>query len=271
MKKFLFTSVIVLLYCSCGGYPDSYFKEKANGHRTFGLEGTYIFTYKISDSLTVRDTLRFERIRKNDFLITKLPGKDTIYLGEIVKRRGLYFMNKPSNQKGWWHISAFKFSGDSIYNYWGLECNSSYYEEIKEQKLFSDYIETENGIYINNSSSETYEAMKFSVMNGMRAGYEEIVVNDNGNKNSDEIEKKEQSYFLVYPNPVKDNLVIETKSDGNFRVEIIDMNGKVVRSEKFSESFLMMNVGNIPNGNYIVKATEMGNEQQSNFKIVVAK
>lgn len=263
--------LVILAFSSCGPYSDTFFKEKASGHRAFGLEGVYIFTYKTLDSTESSDTLRFERVQKNNFLITRFSSKGTVYSGEILKRRGLYFMNSPSDQKDWWHIYAFKFTDDSVYNYWALHGYGEYKREITEEKLFSDYQGKDDLFYINNSSGETYDAMKFAVMNGERAGYREYYPNDDVNATRMEAEKKGQSGFLLYPNPVKDNLVIEAKADGKYTVEFIDINGHTVYKENFSENFFSMPVSTIPNGNYMARITELNKGVQNTFKVVVAK
>ena len=271
MRKIFFGLIFLLFICSCEEFRDFLFKEKAIGHRAFGLNGTYVFTHKISDSLSESDTMRFERIHRDDFLVTNFSGTDTIYFGEIVKRRGLYFMNRPSGPKGWWHISAFKFSGDSLYNYWGICSNPAYSEEVHDQKFFSDYDESDTALYINNSSSETYAAMEYAVMHGQRALCREIYPDENGENKIAATETVAQVKCIVYPNPVTDNLIIETKADGKYLVEMIDMGGRTVRSQKFSESFFTMNVASIPNGNYIARISGLPNGQPLNFKIVVKK
>jgi hypothetical protein len=268
MKKALLGLFIITLYCSCDS-TDYYFREKASGHRAFGLDGIYVFTYDNGDSTTRSDTLQFQRMDKNDFMITDFSSKETIFYGEILKRKGLYFTNRPARKKGWWHISAFKFSGDSVYNYWGVRGGSTYYDEIKEQKLFSDFKETDTSFYINNSSLETYKAMESVVMKGDRAAYRMLEPDENRKISQPEAVSRNEASYLVYPNPVKDNLIIESKSDGKYSVELIDINGNAVQSENFYENYFSMNIKTIPNGNYIARITSNG--KQNNFKIVVAK
>ncbi len=275
MKKAFLVLLVLIPFFSCNEIPDYLFKNKVNGHRPFGLEGVYVFSYPLPDSVA-QDTVKFERVKKNEFVVTNFSSNDTLYFGEIVKRKGMYFLNKMSDERGWWNISAFKFVGDSVHNYGALNGANSYPDETKEEKIFSDYIETEHAVYINNSSVETYEAMKSAVAKGFRVGCKELGWNEEPNSESNDAGKEPEEEIgidpvLVYPNPVKENLVIETKSDGNFLFEIIDMNGKLIRSEKFSESFVLVNMTGVANGNYLARITDLKKNSYKSRKIMVAK
>ena len=271
MRKYIVISALVMLCCSCDPSPEAYFKEKAAGHRAFGLDGTYIFTYTLSDSIQCSDTLKFERIHKNDFLITHYSSNDTLFLGEIVKRKGLYFMNTPAPEEGWWQISAFRFAGDSLYNFWGLDGNSDYYEEVNDGDFFSDFEESDTILHIRNSPSETYLAMEHSVWTGLHAGYRELNLREGEELDNSQAKTTQEPEFLVYPNPVKENLIIETKADGNYRAEIIDMYGKIIRNDKFSENYFTMNVSSVAAGNYVVRIIGRGSVQSDNYRISVVK
>lgn len=271
MKKIFFYLLIFLVFSSCGG-PEVYFNEPATGHRAFGLEGVYVFTRSNNDSAgtTSTDTLKFERIRKSEFLVTDYMRGDTVYSGEILKRRGLYLMNWPSSrQKGMWHISAFRFVGDSIYNYWGVYGITSFGPEISQ--MFAEVKETDTALYVNNEASETYKALEFAVTQGDRAGVVELKRSETGSKAELMPIANASSEFLVYPNPVKTDLILETKADGKYFAEIMDMNGKKIISAKYSDNYFQLDVRSLPAGNYVTRITDLSNNEINNFKIVVQK
>ena len=68
----------------------------------------------------------------------------------------------------------------------------------------------------------------------------------------------------IYPNPVKDNLHIETALNGDINITIFDLVGKEVLSTKVDNT---VNVDNLTPGMYIAKITEDG--KTSTTKLVI--
>ncbi len=58
----------------------------------------------------------------------------------------------------------------------------------------------------------------------------------------------------VYPNPTSSDLTIELKKDGIFKIELIDVTGKVVLLKSTEEEKLNLNINFLSNGVYYLKA-----------------
>ena len=67
----------------------------------------------------------------------------------------------------------------------------------------------------------------------------------------------EQSYWSVYPNPVKDNLFVSPLiGQSYFELEIINTNGQVIRNEKYKHDendFVSINLSNLKKGIYFLR------------------
>ena len=63
--------------------------------------------------------------------------------------------------------------------------------------------------------------------------------------------------ILVYPNPAKDILNIETSATNhsNFQIEVIDFQSRIVLKETSKIPTVKLNIGNLKNGYYILKIT----------------
>lgn len=264
---------LLVLFSSCEDSPDYVFKNKAEGRRAFGLQGTYEFSYRFNDTLEFKDTLIFTRVHKNNFLITGFSQKDTFYLGEIVKRKNLYLMNK-QHTNGYWDVRAFRLAGDSIYNYSILTNEADYFSEIETNNMFSDYSitaqEDHKTYIINNMRDETYEALVANVRAGEKAGYKKL--DEEGLKNLFEQETLSKGALnaLCYPNPAKDFLYLDFDTEEDYQLKLIDMSGKIILTDKFSESYRTLNVSSLPNGTYGLEIVS-GHEQKNSQMIVIAR
>jgi hypothetical protein len=66
---------------------------------------------------------------------------------------------------------------------------------------------------------------------------------------------------LVYPNPVKDNLIVEVTSQGDvsddYNFKLVDYRGRVIRDETFKKQ-IKINRDNIAKGFYIIMISSQG-------------
>ena len=67
------------------------------------------------------------------------------------------------------------------------------------------------------------------------------------------IKNESNSEIKVYPNPVTDCLIIENPSLNLKRIEIVDINGKIILSRTFSGQSVRIGTANLTSGLYIVK------------------
>ena len=71
--------------------------------------------------------------------------------------------------------------------------------------------------------------------------------------------------IMIYPNPVKENLIIEVTSEGDlshdYNVKLLDYRGRIVRDESFKKQ-IKINRDNIARGFYIVMISSQGKSYQ---------
>jgi hypothetical protein len=70
----------------------------------------------------------------------------------------------------------------------------------------------------------------------------------------------------VYPNPVKDKLMIETNITGDYTIELLDMTGKVLQSHRVNQSALQLSTSDLSSGVYMISIKSQA--IQKTFKIV---
>jgi hypothetical protein len=80
-------------------------------------------------------------------------------------------------------------------------------------------------------------------------------------------EHKAEDSFLVYPNPANSNITFTTnQNDSSLRLDILDINGRLVQSYECKGPKKEMNVSDYKNGVYILKITSA--EQSSFVKFI---
>lgn len=77
--------------------------------------------------------------------------------------------------------------------------------------------------------------------------------------------------YGLYPNPAKDNVTILTEDVVAVRVDIMDVTGKLVASEKISSNKTMLNIQSLDNGVYFYNIIDVKGSIQHTAKFVVAK
>ena len=70
---------------------------------------------------------------------------------------------------------------------------------------------------------------------------------------------------MIYPNPVKENLIIEVTSEGDisqdYNVKLLDYRGRIVRDESFKKQ-IKINRDNIARGFYVIMISSQGKSYQ---------
>ena len=88
-----------------------------------------------------------------------------------------------------------------------------------------------------------------------------------------EIVNAQKSLFEIFPNPTKDylNVKFNTKTNESFLLDILDINGRVIRSKEYSSnrnsSIIKLNLSDIKTGVYLIRIN--GNSIQFEDKFVV--
>lgn len=58
--------------------------------------------------------------------------------------------------------------------------------------------------------------------------------------------------FLIYPNPVKDKLIIETGSISSYLIELLSMNGEILFKAKINKAHYVIKLSSFPKGLYLL-------------------
>jgi Secretion system C-terminal sorting domain len=70
----------------------------------------------------------------------------------------------------------------------------------------------------------------------------------------------------VYPNPVKDKVMVETTIQGDYTVELFDITGKLLQSYKANQPTMQLTINDLPNGVYMISVKS--NAIQQTFKVI---
>jgi hypothetical protein len=60
----------------------------------------------------------------------------------------------------------------------------------------------------------------------------------------------------IYPNPFNEQITIQLSENGNYDVDVYDMSGKLLLSEKHNNSLITLNLNDLNQGQYLVKIQE---------------
>jgi hypothetical protein len=91
----------------------------------------------------------------------------------------------------------------------------------------------------------------------------EVNVNvKDGNEDDDETGVEEViANFNIYPNPATSAIFVETSSNENAQVSIIDLTGRCVKEVETSKSVTMINIEDIERGVYFISVEQNGNRK----------
>ena len=112
-----------------------YFKNKVKGITPYSLIGTYELERVVNDIILGYDTITFSYNSKDKFIIT--DNNDTLYIGEIKRKRNNYYLNKKVEGRELWEINSFRIKNDSIYNFYGAVLK--YNKGILDNHYFNDF------------------------------------------------------------------------------------------------------------------------------------
>ena len=112
--KYSFALSLFFSLVSCDS-TDIKFQNKAPGNNPRALIGEYQLKIMEPDTFHF-DTISIQRINKNNYIIQNNKN-DTLYCGEIRKKKNNYFLNKFDSTTGYWHINSFSIKKDSIHNF----------------------------------------------------------------------------------------------------------------------------------------------------------
>ncbi|UKN00108.1 CotH kinase family protein [Paracrocinitomix mangrovi] len=119
--------------------------------------------------------------------------------------------------------------------------------EIIDQLIYpQQQIDISYGRFPNGTGNFNYLIPTFGAENSQLAGQSESI-----NKNE----------FIIYPNPVKDNLTISTNTDNPLDIEVYNLLGQIVMTSKTQGPTTTLNVESLKSGNYIIRIPGIGAQQ----------
>jgi len=114
-----------------------------------------------------------------------------------------------------------------------------------------------NGKMINGSTDQTY-------IKTQGGEYKVEVTDGNGCPSMSDAQiptaikdtKNSDAAFIVYPNPVREKIIMETASENsNFNVRLFSIQGVLIKEKKYEGTYAELDVKNLSNGIYIVEIT----------------
>lgn len=244
----------LLLLGACDS-QEIYFENPVKGRNPNGLTGDYEMLVVEGDT-SYTDTISFERIEKSEYTITQ-NRSNTLYSGEIKKRRGDYYLNQFKSENQTWEIAAFRIANDSIYNAFpGLTGTTNV--DIVEVDYFENERKTETDnlttYYIKNKQRETVKA--FSKILDQSKGYSFKAITEKSSTpaitNTDDIEL-DTDQWSVYPNPCSDHLSIDIGAGKTGTIQLINLSGEVVKTEPALGEVTQLDMNGLPSGGYLVR------------------
>ncbi|MCH8904240.1 MAG: T9SS type A sorting domain-containing protein [Bacteroidetes bacterium] len=251
------------------------FDNKVKGRNPLDLIGDYVLITHDGDTV-LRDTISISRIYKSNYLIER-NGQDTLYLGEIRKKKGMYFLNQYDPGDQHWDINAFKIANDSIYNFysaiWGYHVSlidSGYFK--KYEKTTKEDITT---YFIHNEKKETLKAFAIIINDAKGIRFEPLYLNGDTLRESINLSdfgmisrQQTELKFKLYPNPFSDVITIEQLGENEINLRIMDLSGQILKEANFSSSSIKLNLSQLPAGIYIAEISYGRNAASTAVKIV---
>ncbi|MDC0338651.1 T9SS type A sorting domain-containing protein [Flavobacteriales bacterium] len=118
-----------------------------------------------------------------------------------------------------------------------------------------------SSIVAGNSISEgVHQPIELSVDTSTTVGSEEAILDI---MNSSDIK--------AYPNPLATDLFVEVNTDDNYIIEILNLKGKMIYKSDLNGAVNKISLHSYPNGIYLIKVCEIGNNEPYVFKIIKTK
>lgn len=260
------------LFCILASDTNIRFKNKVKGRTPYELCGEYKLYSSTDDGVEI-DTITFTKLDKSKFLILA-NHTDTMYLGEIKRKNGDYYLNQYDEKTKHWAINCFRIENDSIYNFqscmWGLSSTSLI------EECFDDFnIEETNDIetyFVNNKKRETLQAFDKYLDN--KTGYYFIEIIDELDTiaeiigSTDIIESPEIQKIKAYPNPFVSYITIEYGYEEPLLAKIINVSGQVVKNIELKDRSNYIDLSDLNKGVYIINFNTNLSKDYCSMKII---
>ncbi len=119
---------------------------------------------------------------------------------------------------------------------------------------FTFLIEDSLAFFVQNSASEIYQ-IYFTSFAGSSTGNVTFMISNVLNVSAEELSKNE---LIVFPNPASDYIKIKGEGEqGTYIVELVDMNGRVIRSAEINDQE-KLSLSGVATGTYFVRVNQGG-------------
>lgn len=81
----------------------------------------------------------------------------------------------------------------------------------------------------------------------------------------------DKKFINIYPNPSSFNATVEWKDNSEMRIELFDLNGKLIWSTQSKGNKVVINTANLPTGNYQVKLTSKLTGKSENAALIITR
>lgn len=297
MRKsiFLLLAISAVILCACGDLV--LFKQKIEGRDPLSLEGSYVLEIE-SDNKIVYDTLQIRRVLPYRFIIHSAQverdslsyevgdprRRGELYQGEIHQMGDDYFVQYQDEQTGKWQIGAFRIRNGHAYFILEtlyldmfndalvqLVSSGKLKVEKKSERTRADGGEGEDSKYKVYEVGSSPGKIKRMWRRLLRRADKLPIKKLNETSPSEKFEDSDLSGTdggLLYPNPSSGIVHIEMPTQGNWKAEIFDLNGKRLQSLGFLGNALTWDLSELASGTYFLKVSEQESGEARTFRMV---
>jgi hypothetical protein len=288
MKKFKLIYLAIFIYCltliSCDELnklvPNISFDApfpKRHKNLTYILGDQ--FTYVSGNDTQIVNVSYDKKSKQN--LLTNPKSGDTLSRCWLSHFRQLYYFSEQLNDTSFW-IYAVKISDKEII---GLQSGLSQMLRLEreiDKGKYSDlikYRDTTTKVTLLTYNKTKLKGFYQSIIDSLPVLKIINIVEDKNEFNqtdtitattsNEDLESGTSIVSSVYPNPAVDLFNIEFEEEGNFRVEIYDIEGKKVKSVQVNSDSANISLNGIKHGTYFVKATQLETNKTALIKLMI--
>lgn len=265
MKTLLYIPIILLFIIGCENLPEksppppktTFIKPiKKRAINLSNYLGEQFSILKRKD--TTNYTVLFDKELRFSYIVRNFT--DTIFGGTVTKNRELFHLNNKLDSNKY-RIHTIYYNDTLIY---GLEkeFEQGYIlDAMLEKGFFKSAITDTNNIYELNADKKTARDIFRTILEKInpdtlisdKESMKIYTIEDYDSNTIDSSSIKDKVIVKAYPNPVVDVLNIETnKSQYKFDYQLVDINGKVIKSGVIDKEIIQVAFSDLLSGNYFV-------------------
>jgi hypothetical protein len=202
---------------------------------------------------------------------------DTLFQGTASRFRSLYFLSRQLNDSSF-QIHALKIKGKLIYGLQGAWVQGFLVDNQIERGIWPQlvkYVTPDSTSYKLKTDKKLLRKLFVTILQTLPP---DTLINMSPEREVEEAElistqwDSEESEYIsgIYPNPVRDKLTINLRSEGRLTYRLTGVNGVLMREGKLDEEKNTLFVGDIPAGMYVLTLLNPASGDREVMKIVKA-